>query len=54
MNSEKAWDFIADLVEDMSVFDVLLLPNDYHNLKAAIKLVYTGLKMKALYNPWYH
>jgi V/A-type H+-transporting ATPase subunit C len=38
----KTWDFMAELVEDMSVFDVLLLPNDYHNLKAAIKLVYTG------------
>ena len=39
---EETWDFISDLVEDMSVFDVLLLPNDYHNLKAAIKMVYTG------------
>jgi V/A-type H+-transporting ATPase subunit C len=41
---KRAWNFIAELVEDMSVFDVLLLPNDYHNLKAAIKLVYTGLQ----------
>lgn len=39
---EETWDFISDLVEDMSAFDVLLLPNDYHNLKAAIKMVYTG------------
>lgn len=39
---EETWDFISDLVEDMSVFDVLLLPKDYHNLKAAIKMVYTG------------
>ncbi|HHY83454.1 MAG TPA: V-type ATPase subunit [Clostridiales bacterium] len=38
----KAWSFISELVEDMSVFEVLLLPNDYHNLKAAIKMVYTG------------
>ena len=39
---EETWDFISDLVEDMSAFDVLLLPKDYHNLKAAIKMVYTG------------
>jgi V/A-type H+-transporting ATPase subunit C len=36
---KKAWDLIEELVDDMSVFDVFLLPNDYHNLKAAIKLV---------------
>ncbi|NLC44358.1 MAG: V-type ATPase subunit [Clostridiales bacterium] len=36
---KKAWDLIEELVDDMSAFDVFLLPNDYHNLKAAIKLV---------------
>ena len=30
-------DRINELVEDMSVFDVFLYANDYHNLKAAIK-----------------
>ena len=34
---EKTWDFIAELVPDMSVFDVFLYANDYHNLKAAVK-----------------
>ncbi len=33
----KTWDLIGELVDDMSVFDVLLTENDYHNLKAAVK-----------------
>lgn len=34
---EKTWGLISELVEDMSVFDVFLYGNDYHNLKAAVK-----------------
>ena len=34
---EKTWEFISELVPDMSVFDVFLYANDYHNLKAAVK-----------------
>ena len=33
----KTWEQVRELVEDMSVFDVFLYANDYHNLKAAIK-----------------
>ncbi len=39
---EKTWALLRELCEDMSVFDVFLLANDYHNLKASIKLVYTN------------
>jgi len=42
----KAWDFVSELVEDMSVFDALLLPYDFHNLKAAIKMVYANTMTK--------
>lgn len=41
---EKTWALIGELCGDMSVFDVFLYANDYHNLKAAIKLVCTGTK----------
>lgn len=35
---KKTWDLIRELVPDrMDLFDVFRLPNDYHNLKAAIK-----------------
>ena len=33
----KTWEQLRELVEDMSVFDVFMYANDYHNLKAAIK-----------------
>ena len=33
----KTWEQLRELVEDMSVFDVFLYANEYHNLKAAIK-----------------
>jgi V/A-type H+-transporting ATPase subunit C len=46
---ERTWSFISELVEDMLVFNVLLLPNDYHNLKAAIKMVYTGFDDRGLF-----
>lgn len=39
---EKTWALIGELVDDLSPFDVFLYANDYHNLKAAIKLVCTG------------
>ena len=39
---EKTWALISELAEDMSVFDVFLYGNDFHNLKAAIKVVCTG------------
>lgn len=41
---QKTWALIGELAGDMSVFDVFLYANDYHNLKAAIKLVCTGTK----------
>jgi V/A-type H+-transporting ATPase subunit C len=46
---EKTWDLIRELVEDMSVFNTFLYNNDYHNLKAAIKQVYTDSKQDVIY-----
>lgn len=39
---EKTWKLMGELVdkEDMSIFDVFLIGNDFHNLKAAIKQAY--------------
>ncbi len=39
---EKTWALMEELTEDLSVFDVMRIPDDFHNLKAAIKLVYTN------------
>lgn len=46
---EKAWTVIRDVAPDMSVFDVLSYPKLYHNLKAAVKEVCTGVKNPAMF-----
>lgn len=38
---EKAWEVIADVAPDRSVFDVLSYPKLFHNLKAAVKAACT-------------
>lgn len=40
---EKMWQTMRELVPDMSVFDVLSYTNLFHNLKAAIKQVVSGV-----------
>lgn len=39
--TKKTWELIGEMVKDMSVFDVFRIGDDYHNLKAAVKLAYT-------------
>ena len=46
---EKTWELIKELVDDMSVFDVFLYANDYHNLKAAIKEACASDKIEGIY-----
>lgn len=42
--SEKVWEFIDEIVPDKSVFDFLLIPNDFHNLKVAVKAITRDMK----------
>jgi V/A-type H+-transporting ATPase subunit C len=51
IESEKTWDIIRELVEDMSEFNTFLYGNDFHNLKAAIKQVYTNSQLNNIYIP---
>jgi len=46
---DKTWELIKELVDDMSVFNTFLYSNDFHNLKAAIKQVYTDSKRNDIY-----
>ncbi|MDF2511847.1 MAG: hypothetical protein K0S04_1713 [Herbinix sp.] len=46
---DKIWNLMKELVEDISVFNMFLYTNDYHNLKAAIKQVYTDSKQDDIY-----
>ena len=45
---EKLWSLMAELVEDMSVFDVFRIQNDYHNLKASVKAVYSDKTVSSM------
>ena len=47
---KKTWDLIGEMVDDMSVFNVLRLNNDYHNLKAAIKQALTTSKHGVIFS----
>lgn len=42
--TKKTWSFIEELAVDIAPFNVFRYANDYHNLKAAIKLAFTGQK----------
>lgn len=46
---EKTWELMRELVEDISVFDPFLISNDFHNLKADIKQIYTASKRTDIY-----
>ncbi len=46
---EKIWEVVRDLHIDMKYFDVLLLPEKYHNLKAAVKEAAAGDPGSAIY-----
>ena len=47
----KVWQFISELVPDRTVFNVIFIPIDYHNLKAAIKGYITGTLSSELFLP---
>jgi V/A-type H+-transporting ATPase subunit C len=51
LNDEKGktWQLIRELVSDMSVFDTFLYSSDFHNLKAAIKQVYSNHALEDIY-----
>ncbi len=46
---EKIWEDIRSMRVDMDTFSVLLYPNWFHNLKAAVKAVYTGKENLAVF-----
>lgn len=46
---DKTWEVISELVDDMSVFNTFLIANDFHNLKAAIKMVYLNHEVPKIF-----
>jgi V/A-type H+/Na+-transporting ATPase subunit C len=49
VEKEKTWEVINELVKDNSVFHTFLITNDFHNLKAAIKLVYLNEEVPKIF-----
>lgn len=47
---EKTWDIMGEMVEDMSIFHTFLYANDFHNLKAAIKQVYSNSELTDIFS----
>jgi len=45
----KLWDLMSELVDDMSVFDIFRLQNDFHNLKVSVKSVYSNSEPNAMF-----
>ena len=43
----RAWQTVGEMVEDMSIFDVLRIPDDFHNLKAGIKCLLSDFDVDA-------
>lgn len=46
---EKTWALLRELLDNLSDFSVFLYPNDYHNLKAAIKTVYSDVEAEQIF-----
>lgn len=47
--SKKTWELMGELLDDMSVLDVFLFEKDFHNLKAAIKAVYSDMPTEGIF-----
>lgn len=45
----KLWSLMSELTEDMGVFDVFRLQNDYHNLKVSVKSVYSNTEPQSMF-----
>lgn len=45
----KLWSLMSELTEDMSIFDVFRLQNDYHNLKVCVKSVYSNTEPESMF-----
>lgn len=46
----KTWDLMGELVDDLSVFSVLRVSYDYHNLKAAVKEALTSDRHRDIFS----
>lgn len=48
LEENKLWEFINETVDDISVLNFLLIPNDYHNLKVILKCITRNLEPESM------
>ncbi|MBQ3266259.1 MAG: V-type ATPase subunit [Ruminococcus sp.] len=48
IEEKKLWEFVSETVDDLSALNFLLIPNDFHNLKVAVKCVTRNLEPDGL------
>ncbi len=49
IEEEKLWSFIGEIVPDMSTLRFLNVPNDFHNLKVAVKCIIRDVKPEGMF-----
>lgn len=49
LEEKKLWDFISEVIDDKSILNFLLVPNDFHNLKVAVKCITRDVKPDDLF-----
>ncbi len=49
LEEQKLWGFVSEIISDMSELAFLLVPNDFHNLKVAIKCITRDIKPDGLF-----
>lgn len=52
VESDKTWAFIAEIIQDLSVFDTLRVERDFHNVKAAIKAEFSKKEDDSIYQKY--
>ncbi|MBQ9472107.1 MAG: V-type ATPase subunit, partial [Ruminococcus sp.] len=49
IEEKKLWDFVDETVTDRSVLDFLRVPDDFHNIKAAVKCITRDIEPDGLF-----
>lgn len=49
LEEKKLWEFVGETVDDLSTLNFLLVPNDFHNLKVALKCITRDVKPDGLF-----
>lgn len=49
LEQKKLWSLMDELTDDMDVFNVFRIQNDFHNIKASVKALYTNTSPESMF-----